>query len=431
MQEPMSTGPGTTLEPELAAGTRTRERTASEETPRELSALLSRCGALAVLYVDLAELGIVEDQFGAPAWHRIVERLEDAVRRCLGRAMREEDRIVTSLGEPDSLTVWLGRPRDDLEFYRQAAHALGETLDRYLAKHASQIVYPYAARPPRFSVGCGLALHNPATRPEKAFVSAVRRARDHARLKARLAAIEAENELLTIIFAEQIQSVYQPLIEIASGRVFGFEALARGPWSTPWVSPAQLFGVAETAGVTFELDCLCRKAALRGAAGRLPAGAKLFLNTLPSAVHDPAFTGAELQRTLDGCGLQPHDLVFEISERETVTNFDILRRTCDHFRRIGIRIALDDVGSGYASMAAAMDLEPDLIKIDMSLVRSSDADVARQALIASLCALAGKLGAEVVAEGIETEAELETMRRLGVHYGQGYLLGRGRPFDES
>lgn len=421
----MVTGPPVTFEPEVAAPER-----ASAELP-ELDALLARCGVLAVLYVDLSELSVIEDQFGAPAWHRIVGRLEEAVRRSLGRALTETDRIVTSLGEPESLTVWLGRPRNDLDFYRQAAGALAQTLDRHLRKHAAQIVFPYASRPPLLAVGSGLALHNPATRPDRALVNAVRRARDQARLRSRLAALDAENELLTIVFSEQIQSVYQPLVEISSGRVFGYEALARGPWSTPWVSPAQLFGVAEQAGVTFELDCLCRRAALRGAAGRLPEGAKLFLNTLPSAVHDPAFSGAELQRTLEGCGLQPHDLVFEISERETVANFDILRRTCDHFRRIGIRIALDDVGSGYASMAAAMDLEPDVIKIDMSLVRSADADVARQALITSLCALAAKLGAEVVAEGIETEAELDTMRRLGVHYGQGYLLGRGRPFDQA
>ncbi len=426
----MPTGSGTTLEPEAATTTATTDVRPADAT-HGLADLLARCGVLAVLYVDLSELSIIEDQFGAPAYHRIVERLEEAVRRCLGRTLSEEDRIVTAFGEPESLTVWLGRPRNDLEFYRQAAGALAENLGRYLEKHAGQIVYPYASGAPRLAVGCGLALHNPATRPEKAFVDAIRRARDRARLQARLATLDAENELLTIIFAEQVQSVYQPLVEISTGTVFGYEALARGPWSTRWVSPAQLFGVAETAGVTFELDCLCRRAALRGAAGRLPEGTKLFLNTLPSAVHDPAFSGAELQRTLDGCGLQPHELVFEISERETVTNFDILRRTCDHFRRIGIRIALDDVGSGYASMAAAMDLEPDLIKIDMSLVRSADADVARQALITSLCALAGKLGAEVVAEGIETEAELDTMRRLGVQYGQGFLLGRGRPFDQS
>ena len=421
----MSAGPPVTLEPEITGSGRAAEGLS------ELTSLLARCGVLAVLYVDLSELSVIEDQFGSPAWHRIVGRLEDAVRRALGRSLGEADRILTSVGEPESMTIWLGRPRGDRDFYQQAAGAIADTLDRYLRKHAGQIVYPFAASPPRLPVGCGVALHNPATRPERAFVSAVRRARDQARLRARLSALEAENELLTIIYSEQVQTVYQPLVELSSGRVFGYEALARGPWSTPWASPMRLFGVAESAGVTFELDCLCRRAALRGAAGRLPAGARLFLNTLPSAVHDPAFSGAELQRTLDGCGLRPQDLVFEISERETVTNFDILRRTCDHFRRIGIHIALDDVGSGYASMAAAMDLEPDVIKIDMSLVRSADADIARQALIASLCALAGKLGAEVVAEGIETEAELDTMRRLGVHYGQGFLLGRGRPLDES
>jgi EAL domain-containing protein (putative c-di-GMP-specific phosphodiesterase class I) len=98
----------------------------------------------------------------------------------------------------------------------------------------------------------------------------------------------------------------------------------------------------------------------------------------------------------------------------------------DYYRGVGIKIALDDTGSGYASLAVAMDLQPDIIKIDMSLVRAIDIDLARQSLVAAIQELAEKIGAAVVAEGVETVGQLEVLGQIGVRYGQGFLFGRAR-----
>jgi EAL domain-containing protein (putative c-di-GMP-specific phosphodiesterase class I) len=153
----------------------------------------------------------------------------------------------------------------------------------------------------------------------------------------------------------------------------------------------------------------------------------LFMNCLPSAIHDPTLSEDRLRQTLESSGLTPSNLVLEVSERESIRNFNIFRETRERFRNLGIKVALDDTGAGYAGLEAVMELAPDYIKIDISLVRSVDTDTGRRVLIQALQDISGVIGAKVIAEGIETQAELDTVRRMGVPYGQGYLLGRPVP----
>jgi EAL domain-containing protein (putative c-di-GMP-specific phosphodiesterase class I) len=194
-----------------------------------------------------------------------------------------------------------------------------------------------------------------------------------------------------------------------------------------------LFQVAEEHGLAFELDCLCRKAALKGySAHAHKSEHKLFLNCLPSAIHDPSFSEQHLRKTLESCGMKPSDLVLEVSERESIKNFSIFRDIRERYRSLGIQMALDDTGAGYAGLEAVMQLAPDFIKVDISLVRSVDRDAGRRMLLQALQDISEAIGAQVIAEGIETERELETLRRMRIPLGQGYLLGRpGRLAEPS
>ena len=125
--------------------------------------------------------------------------------------------------------------------------------------------------------------------------------------------------------------------------------------------------------------------------------------------------------------MRPEDLVFEISERESIDNFSIFREAKDHYKELGFQIALDDTGVAYGSLEAVMELSPDFIKVDMSFVRGIDTDPTRQELLRALHAVAGKFGGQIIAEGIESSEELETLQGLGIPYGQGYLFGRAAP----
>jgi EAL domain-containing protein (putative c-di-GMP-specific phosphodiesterase class I) len=233
-----------------------------------------------------------------------------------------------------------------------------------------------------------------------------------------------------LVLAEDVAILYEPIVNLTTREILGHEALVRGPWKSELHSPHRLFQLAEETGLVFELDCLCRRTALRGAQG-LEAGRKLFLNCLPTAIHDPAFRSEVLRKTLQDLRLRPEDMVFEISERESIDNFSIFREARDHYKELGFQIALDDTGVGYGSLEAIMELSPDFIKVDLSLIRGIDTDPPRQELLRALHAVAGKVGGQIIAEGIETGEELATLQSLGIPYGQGYLFGRAAPLRRA
>ena len=224
--------------------------------------------------------------------------------------------------------------------------------------------------------------------------------------------------------------VFEPIVKLESRQLLGYEALVRGTPGSEFANPAQLFAAAAECDALFELDCLCRRTALR-AAGRLPQGAKLFLNCLPSAIHDPALQDSALRDQLARHGLRPSDVVFEISERESIDNFAVFREVCDHYSALGFQIALDDVGVGYSSLEAVTELAPDFLKVDMSFVRGIDEDPARQEILKALTSIAWRIDARIIAEGIETDGELRTLRELAISYGQGYRIGRANELQKE
>lgn len=233
----------------------------------------------------------------------------------------------------------------------------------------------------------------------------------------------ALREFREILELGRVRAVYQPIVNLRSGSVFAWEALARGPAESALASPARLFDVAEEAGAVFALEKVCREAAIRGFAPG-DQGARLFCNVHPRTLLDPAFTPGETRRLLDKYGMEPRQVVLEITERHSVQDFNLFHRTLAHYRDAGYGVAVDDVGTGYSGLVSIAEIQPDFMKIDMSLVRGIHANPVKRALLETLLTFADKVGCRMVAEGVETEAELACLIRLGVHFGQGYFLGR-------
>jgi EAL domain-containing protein (putative c-di-GMP-specific phosphodiesterase class I) len=163
---------------------------------------------------------------------------------------------------------------------------------------------------------------------------------------------------------------------------------------------------------------LALEAALSGLA-ELPEGVYVAVNLSPSTCVDPAFTAA-----LDRCPIPGEQIVLELTEHLAVDDYASLQGNLDALRRRGIRIAIDDAGSGFASFQHILQVAPEIIKLDRELIGGIDTDAARRALASAVLMFAEEIGAMVIAEGIETPAELATVRSLGVHAVQGYLLGR-------
>jgi EAL domain-containing protein (putative c-di-GMP-specific phosphodiesterase class I) len=230
-------------------------------------------------------------------------------------------------------------------------------------------------------------------------------------------------DLQEVLLADQLNTVFQPVVDLRTRRVLGYEALSRGPAGSVYQMPLRLFEMAAEADLVFELDRKCRRRALASAVGLAPP-AKLFVNVFPSAMYDPEFQGAALVRLAGDHGLTPDRVVLEITEKSAIENYDLFAEALAELTRFGFSIAVDDVGAGYSGLEKIAHLNPRYLKFDRELIRNIDSSYIRREMTRALKAFADQIGSTIIAEGIEREGEMRTLLELGIEYGQGFLLGR-------
>lgn len=215
---------------------------------------------------------------------------------------------------------------------------------------------------------------------------------------------------------------YQPVVRLADRSIVGYEALIRADLNGDRLSAEDLIARASKGGWLPEFDQLCRQHAIRGVGPWLGAGL-LFLNIM---APDGTFDLAAARRTIrqaEDIGLDPDQLVLEATERNRYTDIDLAAAQLTKLRNAGVRIAIDDVGDGYSSLRVATSFKPDVFKLSGDLVDALPGDEAT-AIIRAVVDLAHETGAWVVAEGVETEAQVASLLRLEVDWGQGILFGR-------
>ncbi len=221
-----------------------------------------------------------------------------------------------------------------------------------------------------------------------------------------------------VLTGHEFSTVFQPIWDIRENKVVGFEALSRFK-GMPYRPPNEWIDDAESVGVLQDLEALLHHNALQHV-DDLPEGAYLSLNVTPASL-----LGADFAAMLETYPLDR--IVLEITEHESITDYDRIESALEPLRRRGLRLAVDDAGAGYASFRHILRLKADIIKLDRSLIRDIDADVACRTLAQALVQFAGQVGSRVIAEGVETKEELEALRGLGIVLVQGYLLGQPQP----
>jgi len=230
-------------------------------------------------------------------------------------------------------------------------------------------------------------------------------------------------ELEHIIVFKQIMPVFQPIVSLEDGIIHGHESLSRLVHGGRISNPEELFDKARIHGLTSEIEKLCREKALSLARDTKLEG-MIFLNVCPALLHTeghrPGFT-AEL---LNHLGIEHSRVVFELTEKTLINDYDLFERGVAHYRSQGYRIAIDDLGDGYAGLKMLSQVVPDYVKLARFLVSNIDTSPTRQALADALVCFSKKIGAKVIAEGIERPEELQYFRSIGTEYGQGYLLAR-------
>ena len=237
---------------------------------------------------------------------------------------------------------------------------------------------------------------------------------------------EMDSELEYILRYRVLQTLYQPVIDSDDGRVFGYEALSRGPSNSLLHAPLPLIRAATRAGRLFELDLVCRELAIRRFQ-ELGLPGRLFLNVSPLSLMEPTFRPGETLRLLSEVGLPPQRVVIELTEQQPLEDYAVLKAAVAHYTEAGFQIAIDDLGAGYAGLRLWSELRPAYVKIDHHFTENIGGDAVKREFVRSIRDMAVRLGCKVVAEGIETEEDYQAVQSLGVRLHQGYHLGRPLP----
>ncbi|MEX2461928.1 MAG: GGDEF domain-containing protein [Paenibacillaceae bacterium] len=230
-------------------------------------------------------------------------------------------------------------------------------------------------------------------------------------------------EFNTILETQNIRMVYQPIVSLFDGSLLGYEALTRGPANSTFHAPSVLFEYAEKEGYLYELEKLAREKAIQHSILQHKQQ-MLFINISSPVIVDPKFKAGQTLEVLQQTGLHPSNVVFEITERSSIEDFTLAKKVLEHYRSQGYKIAIDDAGAGYSSLQAIAELQPDYIKVDRSLVQNIHQFKVKEYIMETFVTFAQKMNIHLIAEGIENEEELLKLSRMGVHYVQGYLLGR-------
>jgi EAL domain-containing protein (putative c-di-GMP-specific phosphodiesterase class I) len=231
--------------------------------------------------------------------------------------------------------------------------------------------------------------------------------------------------LVDILTEQRLTSHFQPIVEMQdTSRIYGYEALVRGKdLQGNLVMPGSLFESATNAGLIPQLDRAARLSAI-AAAHQHNVHARLFINFMPTAVYDPVACLRSTVDAIDAAGIRHDRIVFEVVESSHPQELEHLKSVLRFYREAGFSVALDDLGSGFSSLNLLHQLRPDLLKLDLELVRNVHLDSYKASITEKILEIAQKLNIETVAEGIESPEELDWLRERGATYAQGYLIGK-------
>jgi len=379
------------------------------------------CSGLIIL--DGTNLDIWERQYGAASFRAFMNRVAEAVDSSRGSSIRSSDIVCLDGEAGDSIIVFLTSSREESIGPSIDFETISDRLKRRIFGNFLSAEWWYHQALEQMAIGSALIIRNDSVDPRREVYRAIRRARHDAQLSQKEVQRQRHRVVGSMIAQRKITTLYQPIVHMRTGVVVGYEALSRAEPVDADRLGVHLFVAAAKAELDGELDQTCRNLSIRRRP-ELDSDVELFINTLPATFFEPM---RELEVILDQWiedGLKPEQLVFEITENITLEQ---LKRVLPNLRKLqarGFKFAVDDVGTGASNLQLLADVEPNYIKMDISLTRGIATSARKQALGTYLLELAGKCEARLIAEGIENQEDHDMCLSLGMELGQGYLLGR-------
>jgi diguanylate cyclase (GGDEF)-like protein len=385
---------------------------------QSLRSFIAHAERLSLILLQITDYSLLEHLYG----DLFLKEIQDTVTRSLRQASSKLEHdadpdvgiCVIEAGEFGIIRKGPDKPADLLDTAFALRMEVQNEIRSWLLKNTGLQV--------KIRVGFGSTPVASAS-PENDLLKILAAARTMCANRLDLAELSLAKEYQSILSESRTRVVYQPILDFSTGQTLGWEALSRGPARSSFESPVFLFDFAEESGSLFELEKVCRQKAIAHCSP-MSRDQKLFLNIHPQTLIDPGFTPGETRRILEDIGLEPDNVVFEITERHSIKDFALFHKTLTHYRSQGFKVAVDDVGTGYSGLWSIAQIRPDFIKIDMSLVQGIDRDPVKRSLLETFVTFADKIGSQIIAEGIETETVFSSLLSMGVHFGQGYFFSK-------
>lgn len=225
-----------------------------------------------------------------------------------------------------------------------------------------------------------------------------------------------------ILEKELVTAVFQPIVSLDTAEILGYESFTRGPSNSPFHPFPNLFNEAKKHHLQFRLESLSHQTCLKSFS-RLKLPGKIFLNFTPESLIQSDFSDSNLEKSIKEFDFVPHQVIIELTESHPGCEKDIFLNAVEHYHSRNFNIAMDDLGEGFSTLRLWLDLRPEFVKIDKFFIHNIAIDELKREFIQSMVQIAKKAGTKIIAEGIENQADLLTTQKLGIDYGQGYLLG--------
>jgi EAL domain-containing protein (putative c-di-GMP-specific phosphodiesterase class I) len=378
-------------------------------------AAIRKRGELVVMYLNFVRYSKIEEIYGWEKLDAVLETTARAVHEFLDDSALHASRMMVGFTNDDDFIFFHVPAPGVPAASERLITELASRLERHVAQRLEEAHGEEIAALFDIYIGYSHVYYNPKIRLERLIYRGIREAANAAKSVEERERARKVADLKTTLRARSVYIDYHPILTTDTGEIFGYEALARGVMRS-LRSPEVMFEVAAEADLIWELSRLCRSRAVEGMTSWLTDHQLLFLNVDPHDFSDPTFD------SLDSA--EPERVVIEITERTAIKDYPKFRERLQAFRDRGYRFAVDDAGSGYAGLGSIANLEPDFIKLDISLINSIDTNFIKQNLVETMVKFAEEHDAKVIAEGVERAEELETVKQLGVPLVQGFFLHR-------
>lgn len=387
----------------------------------KIAATFERQRVLGIIYIDISKYHVFEEVYGTEFLDQMLKRAADNLID-LEQSYKDYKFVVTLRAKHDDFILFCKPTTPAIIMTEEIIMSLSNKIQENLKNNIVSIL-PEKSLNIDFYMGYHMLNFIPNVKAERQIFRGIKEASILANDMQLMKESQLVRQLALVLRENQLNVLYQPIIDIQKNCTLGYEALLRGPVHTELESPKMLFDIAQKGNMIFDLEVLAKNKAII-ILPKFRDNEKLFLNIEPEIVQDESL----LKRFLAKCPIPPEKVVFEITERTAISDFHSFSKSTNMLKKLGFSLSIDDAGSGYASMESIAYIEPEYIKVDISIIRDVHLNYVKADIILTLLKLANKMGASMIAEGIEKQEEFDTLKQMGVHYIQGFLIGRPQKY---